>query len=701
MSQLALQSTPETPIDPLEDRATRELSARFLAEFERAVSELAEGLRIGIAISTAAGIEQIAIRADCGCSRGIDNSSRNGRKHARIKVNLDGRSLGDVLACYEGTSEALKAVEYLIRIAARQIALENSEQALLEELSASWESLEAVYEISSDLRAIRTPCDLLERIIGRAVSVREGLQAALWLEDKAGFEMAVAKNISGLKAKRRDSGFIARAIKGKEAVVINGRSRVAEIEDCDAELEDAANIAIAPIATRQGLNGALVVWEKEDHGAFNSHSVRLFQALALQAAMVVENDRLHQSALANERLHQQLEIGSKIQQALLLGRAPKGVAKIDVGALTSASQSIDGDFYDFIEHNNNCLDVIVGDVMGKGIPAALMGAATKSEVLRAMSRSNSPLSRGWIAEPEDIIASVHGELTKQFIDLESFTTLCYARFDLDINQLQLVDCGHTRTIRYWRRLGTCGMLEGQNMPIGFSEGEVYKQFSLPIEPGDIFVFYSDGVTEARNPAGEMFGEARVADCVMRFNYLDPQHLVDRIKQEVIAFTGTEHLEDDFTCLAVRIDDDSQKPARGIRTSVTSDLRDLAHVRTFVRRACRELAGRPVDRETTAQLELGVNEAASNIMRHAYAGHSDQPICLEAELENGSLVIRLCHKGKTFDPSAVASPSFDGSRDGGFGLFIIDEMFDDVTYFTDDMGRHCTRLVKNLQIKGAI
>src|SRR6185503_103690 len=208
MSQLAARSTPETLIDSVEDLATGELSARFLAEFRRAVGELAEGLRIGIAFSSQTGIEHLASRSECGCSVNIGRTTSSDSNHSRIHVSLDGKHLGDVLACHGGAPGAVKAIDYLIRVAARQIAFENSEQALLEELSASWESLEAVYEISSDLRAVTTPCDLLERIINRAVSVREGLQAVLWLEEKNTLDAAVAKNISGLKPKRRDNEFI-------------------------------------------------------------------------------------------------------------------------------------------------------------------------------------------------------------------------------------------------------------------------------------------------------------------------------------------------------------------------------------------------------------------------------------------------------------------------------------------------------------
>lgn len=131
--------------------------------------------------------------------------------------------------------------------------------------------------------------------------------------------------------------------------------------------------------------------------------------LDLQAALLTSLEQLAQA-------HQQeVEIGAKIQQTLLLGQPPGDLAGARVAALTIPSQPVDGDFYDFFQYSAYCLDLIVGDVMGKGIPAALLGAAIKSAPLRALSRLLTASAQDTLPEPEEIVGLVHSDVTRQFI----------------------------------------------------------------------------------------------------------------------------------------------------------------------------------------------------------------------------------------------------------------------------------------------
>jgi sigma-B regulation protein RsbU (phosphoserine phosphatase) len=261
-------------------------------------------------------------------------------------------------------------------------------------------------------------------------------------------------------------------------------------------------------------------------------------------------DRRKIARIINEKFQQDIEIGSQIQRKLLLAQPPRDLLGMHVAALTIPSQWIDGDFYEFIKHNNQCFDVIIGDAMGKGIPAGLLGAGIKNHFLRASLLSEEAK----LPEPEEIVTRVHTEVTRQLIGLESFTTLCYARFDRIWLQLDLVDCGHTKTIHYQHRTGRCYKLQGGNMPLGFKEEEVYKQISLSFEPEDIFLFYSDGITEAQNKKKELFGIERLAACVRLNSHLEPKELTDRIRAAVSDFSGSETFADDLTCIAVKIEE---------------------------------------------------------------------------------------------------------------------------------------------------
>ena len=416
----------------------------------------------------------------------------------------------------------------------------------------------------------------------------------------------------------------------------------------------------------------------------------------LQAANKLKDELLVREQAAAMELtaarEREIKVASRIQQMLLLDQPPRDVPGLRVAALTVPSQRVDGDFYHFFRHEDQSLDVIVADVMGKGVPAALLGAATKSHFTEALCHLMALSTNGKLPEPRDIVTLAHADMVRQLIDLESFVTLCYARLDLSRRSLDLVDCGHTGIIHWRARTGLCEMVHGDNLPLGIREGEIYDQISVPFEAGDVLLFYSDGVTETRSAAGELFGADRLAECVRSNSDLEPEALVDTIRTAVVTFSESERLTDDLTCLALRVMEGPVPLARA-EMEIHSDPRELRRTREFARAFCRDLPGVALAAHRVDELELAVNEAASNIMKHAYHGRADQRIHLEAEASSDQVSIRLHHLGDPFDPSAVAPPPLDGSRDSGFGVFLITQSVDEVRYYRDERGRNCIALVK--------
>lgn len=453
---------------------------------------------------------------------------------------------------------------------------------------------------------------------------------------------------------------------------------------------------------------------------FESHrlQVRLRagrRILDLQTALLASVEELAQAH------HREGEIGARIQQTLLLGKPPRNAHGLTVAALTIPSQYIDGDFYDFFPHKDGSLDIIVGDVMGKGVPAALFGAAIKSHFIRAIGHL-SVTEGNKLPEPEEIVATVHTEVTGQFIGLDSFMTLCYARFDPDKRCISFVDCGHTKTIHVVGSTGEIRTLEGNGMPLGVSEREVYTQVCAPFATGDHFCFYSDGITEARNQAGELFGFDRLIEAIRANRNLSPDELVTKIREVVVAFSNSETFPDDLTCVIVRIEPVSQadvpakdtsdnsdcseapgsdgadnsrqeKPLAHASLEITSSLTELGTIRRFLGDFCRSSPPEPLEEERLEQLELAVNEAASNVMRHAYQGQSDKSILVETDSFTNRIEVRLYNTGIAFDHDAAKPPSFDGSREGGFGVYMIATAVDEVQYSRDPQERNCIRLTK--------
>jgi anti-sigma regulatory factor (Ser/Thr protein kinase) len=288
-------------------------------------------------------------------------------------------------------------------------------------------------------------------------------------------------------------------------------------------------------------------------------------------------------------------------------------------------------------------------------------------------------------------------MVQQLINLESFVTLCYMRIDRNKGYLDLVDCGHTGLIHCRAASGTCEIVHGSNLPLGVRREEVYEQLRVPIEPGDRLLLFSDGITESRNPAGELFGKDRLVQCLKSNRELEPGELVKAIRAAAFAFSGSTTPSDDLTCVAIAVLN-KQLVLEHREMDIRSDLGELSSAREFVRSACRNGAAWKLDEGSLTKLELAVTEACSNIIKHAHHGRPNQSIHLEAELFADRISVLLQYSGEPFDPTTVPTPQLDGSQNSGFGVYLIDRSVDEVHYYLDERGRNCISLVKNFGAK---
>lgn len=406
----------------------------------------------------------------------------------------------------------------------------------------------------------------------------------------------------------------------------------------------------------------------------------------------IERERLRE---AQEQLRRwDLETGARIQSAMLLPKPPE-MQGLEIGTHSVPSQTVDGDFWDFLVFDRHRLDVCIGDVMGKGVQAALLSAGLKARLQDCTRRLVLAYqSIGRLPDPEEILSALHHDVTDELERLGSFVTLSCMRFDTASMQALFVDAGHVRTIRRDGSTGEVQPLSGTNLPLGVSRSEVYTQQRVPMQCGDVFVFYSDGLTDVRGEGGEFYGEERVMEAVRVAGELDAWEFARRLCADAESFARSDGIRDDLTCVVVRVRRErAPKPVYASAMEVRSDPADLEAMRKFIEWSCKRQAKPPLTDYECSTLVLAVGEAASNILRHAYWGERHRPVQVTVETYEGFVQVDLADWGPPFDVTTVPEPSFDGSRSGGFGVFIIQNTVDEYRYYRDELGRNHLLLIR--------
>jgi sigma-B regulation protein RsbU (phosphoserine phosphatase) len=392
---------------------------------------------------------------------------------------------------------------------------------------------------------------------------------------------------------------------------------------------------------------------------------------------------------------QEMSIGAKIQKRLLLEEPDVATPGFDVGALSLPSQRVDGDFYNFFSFEPNSVDLLIGDVMGKGIPAALVGAGAKSTFLKA--KVNLLLgSRSTIPRPVDIVREAHYHLVEELIGLENFLTLHYLRLNGETRELQYVDCGNTPIVLYRSRTDTCWTIKGSNVPLGFLRNEQYEQFAVPLDPGDLLLCYSDGITEAENPEDGPFGEERLLHFVRAHHGCDPIELVNNLTEVLQTYVGGSGFRDDVTAVAFRV-----KGFAGASRSKTHtfDCRigELGSLRGFVRHELSQAFPHLADPEIEDSLVLAANELFANIVQHGGSVDDETGIPVEISIRGNTVYLQMRYGGEFFDWTTHQQPEIESMEEHGYGMYIINQLADSVVYCRDQTGSNLVWLAKEIPV----
>jgi sigma-B regulation protein RsbU (phosphoserine phosphatase) len=299
-------------------------------------------------------------------------------------------------------------------------------------------------------------------------------------------------------------------------------------------------VLTAPMRNPQGKIIGVVQLLNKRGGPFTLRDERLLTAMAAQAAISIENARLYEQEIQQRLLNQELETARMIQMSFLPQSVPQDT-RWDIGAFWWPMQEVAGDFYDFYALPDGRLAVIIADVSGKGVPAALFMALTVTVLRFAMSLGFPPqevLNRA----NRSIIADQQSRM---------FATVFVGYLDLDARVLEFASAGHNPPLLYRATTGRCEYLTASGVAIGVFEEATFAGETVTLEAEDVLVLYTDGITELINPDEEEFGEERLAELVIQNVSLAAQELANLIIDTACDFAGEEGAVDDETLVVIR------------------------------------------------------------------------------------------------------------------------------------------------------
>ena len=309
---------------------------------------------------------------------------------------------------------------------------------------------------------------------------------------------------------------------------------------------DARSELVIPLLVKDRCIGVFDL-ESPELDAFTKEHAEILTLLASQAAVAIENARLYETVRANEiRMENELRFAQRVQKALLPIGLPKRMRGVDVAARFAPARELGGDLYDILSPEPNSLVVAVGDVSGKGVPAALYSAFA-GELIR--SRTFRRRYTADLAVPSGVLSSINTILNEREL-FEYYCTLCYAQFDLKRRTVVLANSGLPYPIRCDG--DRCAQIELAGVPLGSFGGSSYDDLRFDLHLGDLFVFCTDGVSEAMDASGQEFGAGRLLEAVAAVRGQPAKSIVDAIFDAVERFRGDTPPNDDMTAVAVRI-----------------------------------------------------------------------------------------------------------------------------------------------------
>jgi len=397
-------------------------------------------------------------------------------------------------------------------------------------------------EIARELTSILNLDELLARIAELVRRLIDYQMFSILLLDPSGeklehrFSLRFNENIHLKHEIPLGRGLVGYAAQHKQAVLVPDVSK--DPRYVVANPETRSELAV-PLIYKSKVVGVLDL-EHTRRGFFTEEHQRTMTTLAAQIAIALENARLYEEIERQERrLERDLTLARELQGRLLPQTNPR-LAHLEVAAKFVPARTIGGDLYDFIPYSMSRLGLVIGDVSGKGAPAAIYAA-----LVSGIIRSHAPIEPA----PAEMLAAVNLSLAERRIEGQ-FVSIIYAVWDDAHRTLTVSNSGLPRPI--FLHGGKTELIEATGLPLGLFDEAEYDELEFRAKPGDMFVFFSDGILDASNRKGELFGRGRVEKIVKESDGSSAQSVVDALFKAVAEHSAGVETFDDQTVVAIRV-----------------------------------------------------------------------------------------------------------------------------------------------------
>jgi sigma-B regulation protein RsbU (phosphoserine phosphatase) len=527
---------------------TQELSIRFQIGYPR---EIAERVRIkvghgitGIAAQTR---ETVLVNDVSSDPRYIDKIP-NVCSELAVPLIVKNRVIGVINIDSEERDYFQEEHKRLLTLIASRMAVGIENARLHTRTTRQARTLQLLNEISRELTSILNVDELLKHIGELLSRLIDYQMFSILLLDATGeklqhrFSLRFQENIQLKHDIALGDGLVGFAAQNKVAVLVPDVSkdtRYIKVND-----ETRSELAV-PLIYKDKVIGVLDL-EHTRRGFFTEDHKKTVGTLAAQIAIALENARLYEEIARQEkRLERDLALARELQFRLLPQSLPQ-LTNLEIAAKFLPARAIGGDLYDFVDYSLDRAAIVVGDVSGKGAPAAIYAA-----LVSGILRSHAPIE----PSPAEMLSAVNFSLGERRIDGQ-FVSLIYAVWDDQRRHLQVANSGLPRPL--FCRDGKVWVVDATGLPLGLFDDAEYDELSFQAKPGDLFVFYSDGILDARNLAGHMFGRHKVEEIVSRCSQKSAQCVVDALFKAVEEHAAGVETFDDQTIVAIRVKASSGK-----------------------------------------------------------------------------------------------------------------------------------------------